>query len=98
MDETITDKPRFIELNYKIRYDKFQILVKKLGQEWYLGTGVVWEAHSLKHHIPKFPCGNCNSENVKVIAAQWNVSSHSGDKYWECEIACGDCVKYTQRS
>ena len=101
VDEWVRDEPRLIEKDYKTKYTKPLVKYHKRGQDWYLGTGIVWEKHPLKSDIPKWAgskCGNCKSENTKIIAAQWCVSYASGDAYWDCEIYCEDCGKYTQRA
>jgi len=95
------EKPKLIEEDYKTRYKEPVKKVHKLGQDWYLGTGIAWKDHPLKNYIPEWAgtkCKNCNSKNTKIIAAQWSVAFHSGDIYWDCEIFCEDCGKYTQRA
>lgn len=98
MDEWITDNPRFVPNNYKELYSAPCEKIKEYGQTWYKGTGISFVDHPLKNHIWFNGCGNCESNNVKVLAAQWSVSYHSGDQYWDYEIFCEDCGKYTQRA
>ncbi|MFW9787216.1 MAG: hypothetical protein ACFFE2_09720 [Candidatus Thorarchaeota archaeon] len=64
----------------------------------YHGSGVPIEEHPLKEYINMKGCGVCESSNVKVIYGQWSVSTASGDVYWDYEIACMDCGKFTARS
>jgi len=97
----IYEQPKLTEEDYKTRYTELVKKVHRSGQDWYLGTGIAWEDHPLKDNIPEWAgtkCGNCDSENTRIIAAQWSVSFHSGDVYWDCEIFCEDCGKYSQRA
>ncbi|MFX0102991.1 MAG: hypothetical protein ACFFCS_25715, partial [Candidatus Hodarchaeota archaeon] len=68
------------------------------GQDWYYGRGIAPDKHPLKGYINFQGCMHCESQKVKVIAAQWSVSYHSGDRYWDYEIVCEECGQYTQRS
>jgi hypothetical protein len=98
MKKNVSDTPRFIAADYEATYSEPYVKVRQYGQDWYLGKGVRWEDHPLKGYIPKYRWGNCESENVKIIAAQWCVSYASGDQYFDCELICADCGKYTQYS
>jgi hypothetical protein len=101
IDEWVNDQPSHIEKNYKSTFRPPIEEVRKGGQDWFLGTGVLWKDHPLKDYIPEWAgtrCGNCKGTNTKIIAAQWSVSYASGDSYWDCEIFCEDCEKYTQRA
>ncbi len=93
-----SDEPKFVPKDYKKIYTNPCSKFKEFGQKWYKGTGVSPKGHPLKGHIRFSGCGNCESENVEVIAAQWSVSYASCDQYWDYEIFCEDCGKYTQRS
>ncbi|TFG29081.1 hypothetical protein EU528_10265 [Candidatus Thorarchaeota archaeon] len=62
------------------------------------GNGIPIEQHPLKGRCNMQGCGNCKSEQVKVIYAQWSVSVASGDTYWDYEVFCGECGMYTSRS
>lgn len=95
--EWINNEPQLIEKDYKKRY-KTPCSLFKGFQNWYKGTGISPQDHPLNGYINMKGCGNCKSENVKVIAAEWNVAYHSGDVYWDYEIYCEDCGKYTQRA
>ncbi|NHJ88047.1 MAG: hypothetical protein FK734_21460 [Asgard group archaeon] len=100
MYQEINDEPRFMPKDYREKYDKPCIpedLELDTNMEHY-GIGIAPYDHPLNGHIPMRGCGNCNSDNVLVIYAQWNVSTHSGDSYWDYEIYCNDCHKYTSRS
>ena len=96
LNEWISDKPSLIKNKdmYKEPCKKYN----EMGKTWYRGTGISWEKHPLKEFIPKFKCGNCGNEDVKIIAAQFNVHMMSGDRYWDCEVYCIKCGKYTQRA
>lgn len=98
MEVTIRDEPYLTSADYRTKYSEPCVKVKQYGQTWYFGTGIAPEEHPLKGHIGIRGCGNCQSENVKVIAAQRSVSYASGDQYWDCEVYCEDCGKYTQRA
>lgn len=94
----LRDKPHFVPENYKEIYKLPCEKFKEMGQKWYRGTGIPIEDHPLNGHIRFSGCKNCESDDVLVIAAQWSVSYHSGDQYWDYEIYCNNCGKYTQRS
>jgi len=64
----------------------------------YRGNGVKIDAHPLKDRLHMNGCGNCRGENVLIIYAQWSVSTASGNEYWDYEMFCRDCGKYTSRS
>lgn len=66
------------------------------GQTWYKGTGVAPAVHPL--HLPVEGCEACQSTEVLVIAAQYSSSPMNGDEYWDYEIECQACGKFTQRS
>ncbi|NHJ39820.1 MAG: hypothetical protein FK731_07280 [Asgard group archaeon] len=93
----VNDKPRFVPENYKTIYNKKCIPedIEYDVEMQHHGTGIEPENHPLKNHIYFHPCGNCNSENIKVIYAHWCVSTHSGDAYWDYEAYCEDCQKFT---
>lgn len=94
----VRDKPRFVPENYKEVFASPCEKFKESGQEWYKRTGIPPEEHPLKGNIWFSGCENCESEKVKVIAAQWSVSFHSGDQYFDYELFCENCGKYTQRA
>ena len=98
MDERISDKPRFVPDNYKEIFSSPCEMFHEFGQDWYKGTGIKPKKHPLLSYIGFRGCGNCESDNVLVIAAQWCVSYHSGDAYWDYEIFCKKCGKFTQRA
>jgi hypothetical protein len=64
----------------------------------YWGTGISYEEHPLKDKFSFYVCGNCESKSVKIIYAKWAVHPMSGDVYWDYEIHCEDCGKYTTYS
>ena len=98
--EEITDIPRFAPKNWMDEYA--EPIAPHEDNEWtsmeYAGTGVSLDKHPLNDRIWMKGCGNCEGENVKVIYAHWCVSTASGDAYWDYEIICEDCGKYTSRS
>ncbi len=94
--------PAFALNDYKTRYAAPCALDDELSnaqhQDWYTGTGIRPADHPLAGQIYFDGCGHCGSDDVLVIAAQWCVSEHSGDAYWDYEVVCNSCGKYTQRS
>ncbi|MBD3404628.1 MAG: hypothetical protein GF411_00655 [Candidatus Lokiarchaeota archaeon] len=68
--------------------------IKKIFQ----GTGIRIEKHPCKNRIEMCGCESCDSDNVLVIFTQWSVHPFSGDCYWDYELICNDCGKYTLRS
>ena len=98
--ERITDSPSFVPKGYETEYSEPLIANEEnegIWQEFY-GTGVPIDGHPLKKHINFYSCGECESSEVMVIYATWSVSTASGDAYWDYEIACRDCGKFTARS
>ena len=103
MIETHTSSsPAFAPADYKTRFKAPCAIDGGLSeshhQEWYAGTGIRPADHPLVGSISFSGCGSCGSNDVLVIAAQWCVSYASGDAYWDYEIACNACGKYTRRS
>ena len=98
--EKIQDIPRLASVDWKTLYNDG--LVPDEYNDWdgqiFRGTGVPIEEHPLKDNCNMLGCGNCESEQVKVIYAQWSVSVASGDSYWDYEVICADCGMYTSRS
>ncbi len=100
--EMIRDEPYLTSADYQTMYSEQCVSVYKLGERWYLGTGIDPKYHPLMGAIGISGCGNCNSNKVKVIAAfssmdQFEDSAIIAD-YWHYEIVCEDCGKYTQYS
>ena len=98
--ERVTETPSFVPKGYETEYTEPLIADEKnegISQEFY-GTGAPIDGHPLERHINFSDCGECKSSNVKVIYASWNVSTASGDAYWDSEIVCEDCGKFTARS
>ena len=91
---------RFASNDWKTLYDNE--LVPDEGNDWdgkvFRGSGIPIEEHPLKENCNMRGCGNCDSEHVKVIYAQWSVSVASGDSYWDYELFCEECSMYTSRS
>ena len=100
MYERKTDTPSFVPENYLKHYKAPCIPTERNWelQEIFYGTGIKPADHPMTGTIPFRGCGHCESENVLVIYTQWSVSSASGDCYWDYEIACQDCHKFTARS
>jgi len=100
MYERKTYSPTLIPSDYMFLYeapcipDENNIDVKKI----YYGTGIPPASHPLNGTIPMRGCAHCGSDNVLVLYAQWSVSVHSGDCYWDYEIVCQECQKFTTRS
>lgn len=96
--ETVTDTPRIASKTYM---ESAAPIVPDEGNEWtwmqYEGTGVTIDEHPLKERCHMRGCGECSSENVLVIFGRWCVSTASGDEYWDYEIKCIDCGKFTAR-
>lgn len=67
-------------------------------KDWYFGTGIPPAEHPLNWQITFGKCGNCQSDDVLVIAAQSVVHPYSGDLYWDYEIVCQQCGKFTTQS
>lgn len=81
------------------------VMTEFQGQEWYHGTGVRPEDHPgrsvlriLDQHLPGTECGFCQSKNVLVISLQGCVSWNSGDAYYDYEVKCQDCGKFSSFS
>lgn len=97
-DESVTDEPRFIENDYESRYSDPCQMLKDGLEKLCKGSGISPASHPLKEFIRFRNCGNCKSKTVKVLYARWVVHPMSGDAYWDYEIYCEKCKKYTQRS
>ena len=96
----VRDEPYFVPKNYK---REFKEPCKPdedndYDQEYYRGSGISPEEHPENGRINFSTCGNCGSTNVLVLYTQWSVSVHSGDCYWDYEIVCNDCGKFTTQS
>lgn len=91
----VHDEPECTEKDYQTRYKKPCLKVEVGFQSWYLGTGVLLKKHPLKKFLSVDRCGECGSEDFLVIAAQHSIHPQTGDEYWDCEIACNECGKYT---
>ncbi len=64
----------------------------------YRGSGISQGEHPLKDRINFYECGNCKNKNTKIIYAKWVVHPMSGDVYWDYEMHCEKCGKYTTYS
>ena len=94
----ITDNPCFVPHNYlEIYGDPCKIIREgPMDHEWYRGFGIPPEEHPLNHKIPFCDCHNCESVNVLVIAAQYDVNALDGEEYYNYELFCEDCEKFTR--
>jgi hypothetical protein len=97
MEVTVSEKPRFIEANYKEIYKENIVTIKDShGEKIFKGLGVVIDEHPLKRLcLMSEPCEDCKSKNVLVIYAKWQLHYGTGDSYVSYEILCQDCGKYT---
>ena len=98
MHARISDEPRLADKNYKTKYNKQCINLKDGLEVLYEGTGISPNNHPFKKRIRMWGCRNCDNEEVKVIYVRWVVHPMSGDKYWDYEIHCEKCNKYSQYS
>jgi len=96
----ITDSPVFVPENFREAFDTPCDIRRAdpMDFEWYKGSGVPRDRHPLGGSIKFRACAACESENVLVIAAQWNVHRMNGDEYYDYELVCDDCGKFTRVS
>ncbi|MCP4439013.1 MAG: hypothetical protein GY810_08735 [Aureispira sp.] len=66
----------------------------------YSGSGIVPSQHPLNKDLglSYASCHNCDSKNIMVIYTKRCVHPFSGDEYYDYEILCQDCHKFTQVS
>ncbi len=97
--ERVNDSPVLGSKDF-LQFD--QPIIANENNEWtwmeYYGSGVDISNHPLKDRCNMHGCAECKSENVKVIYGKWCVSTHSGDAYYDYEIICEDCGRFTARS
>jgi len=100
VDTWIRDLPMLVPEDYKTRFASPCEQQSSRDFPWYKGTGIEPAKHPLHWDIPfqYASCKACDSKQVLVIAAQWNVSYSNGDKYWDYEVECQECGKFTKRS
>lgn len=72
------------------------------GQQWFCGTGVPPAEHPMRGEMRALEIGldhadclYCGSKDVRVIALQGCVSMHSGDAYYDYELLCNQCGKFS---
>ncbi|MCB1306581.1 MAG: hypothetical protein KDK30_00300 [Leptospiraceae bacterium] len=96
----VTETPTFTTPDYRTRYVTPCVSDRKdpMDFEWYRGTGIDPQRHPLAPVIRFGACQNCESANVLVIAAQHNVHRMSGDVYYDYELSCNDCNRFTRVS
>ncbi len=97
--ERVSDSPNIASKNY---IELSDAITPNEDNEWtwmeYTGRGIEIAEHPLRERLNMHGCANCSSDNVLVIYAKWCVSTASGDAYWDYEIVCTDCTKFTARS
>ena len=71
-------------------------------QTWYIGSGISPESHPgrniirpLENAMLTSKCLYCESQNILVIALQGCVNMNSGDAYFDYELICKDCNKFS---
>ncbi len=98
--ERVNDSPVLASKDYLTNLDKPVYPNDSNEGTWmeFFGTGVPMSEHPLEGYCNFYGCGECKSDNVKVIYGKWCVSTSSGDAYWDYEIVCEDCGKFTARS
>ncbi len=98
-NQYVANEPNFTRKNFKTHYKEPVVEEKEnIGFHWYRGQGIKASKHPLRQHIDFGTCANCESSDVLVIAAQFNVHMMSGDKYYDYEIECQACGKFTRAS
>ncbi|MBL8022606.1 MAG: hypothetical protein JNM27_23205 [Leptospirales bacterium] len=72
------------------------------GQTWYYGTGIRPADHPmrdemrvLEYAMDHADCLFCEGKDVLVVALQGVVSPQSGDAYYDYEVKCNTCGKYS---
>ncbi len=69
------------------------------SQYEYAGTGVTRDEHPLSKSCDGFmPCSFCERADVLVVYARYAISHASGDAYYDCEVYCADCKRFTTKS
>ena len=98
--EEVRDTPRLAPIDWETRFAEG--LLPDENNDWdakiFRGTGVPLKDHPMKGSCNMHGCGNCDSDNVKVIYGQWSVSVANGDAYWDYEVVCEECGMFTSRS
>lgn len=98
MSEIVSKTPRLWVGEKKITSEECKLISEHYTGKEYSGNGISLHEHPLyKKPIKMKPC-NCGSFNAKVIFAKYCIHPMSGDLYWDYEIFCPDCKKYTLRS
>lgn len=92
------DSPRFTRPDYKTYYRDPCVREEDFGKTWYRGTGIVRSEHPLADRLSFSTCDGCESRDVLVIAAQRSVHPMSGDLYYDYELECCRCGRFTARS
>lgn len=99
MTQWIRDKPELVPGNYREIFTEACARVGPDGLEQkFQGRGIDPAHHPLRDRIRMHGCGHCQSARVLVIYARWVVHPFSGDTYWDYEVFCEACGKYTQRA
>lgn len=99
MTSWVTDTPYLAQADYATHFTEPCVFVPNHKmQDWFFGTGIAPAEHPLNWRIPFGDCGQCQNKAVLVIAAQFCVHMMSGDLYWDYELFCPACGKFTTRS
>ncbi len=63
----------------------------------YYGSGIAPSEHPLKDELglERRSCLNCESHHILVIYAQRTIHPMSGDEYYDLEVVCQDCGKFS---
>ena len=95
--EEARNVPKLVPEDYKTLFTSDCALFRN-GTDWYKGTGICPQLHPLFGDIDFRGCPMCQSNKVLVIAAQYSLSYVNGDRYWDYEIECQDCHRFSQQS
>ncbi len=97
MQESTSAYPEITQEDYRDFYESPCEKVAGNQSIWY-GTGIDPKEHPLVDKIQFDVCGECDSDDILVIAAEWKKHPFTGEESWEYEIVCNECMYYTQRS
>ena len=94
LNYSFSDAPRFVPADYKKRFSE-PCEFHPGERDWYKGTGISPKKHPLAKQILFYGCANCDSNRVLVIAAQHNFHLMNGNAYWDYELYCRACKKFS---
>ena len=103
VDVWVGKKPRLIEKDYKTIYKEPAKCVEgSLSSTGavFKGTGAYKKDHPHMGFIPEWAivCGKCKNDNPLILYTHWVVNIHSGDAYWDVEVFCEKCKRFTLRA